>query len=131
MCVFLFIGACTHNDGNIGKQFGQWQLQRIEKNGAEDVDYGGNIFWSFQNSTIEMKCMEDDHTSRHTFGNYRIEGDVIILNFPDDERPPLEVLGLQRSDKLRILRMNHSEMTLVHDGNNDTGDKTIFYFHKW
>lgn len=131
----IVCGGCTRNDGNIGRQFGQWKLVRIETAGTADTSYEGNIFWSFQNTTVEMKRINAGHTAETTFGNYRIADDTLFITFPDEERPPLAGLGLQRSNELQIVRLTHSEMVLSIDSpdaaDSGTASSTILYFHKW
>ncbi len=109
--------GCTRNDGNIGKQFGQWKVISITVDGKDDIAYQGNIFWSFQNSTIEMKRVEANHDAYATFGNYRIMDETLFVTFPDDARPPMGGFGLKASveNELHILRMTGSEMILAYE----------------
>lgn len=85
--ILLASGACTRNDGDIGKQFGQWKLVSISRDGADDPSYKGNIYWSFQNSTIEMKEVTDEHEAYQAFGSYRISDNTMFLSFTDPGFP--------------------------------------------
>lgn len=83
---FLLVG-CTHNNGNIGPFFGQWKISEITIDGEKDAAYEGNVFWSFQSSTIEMqKADESQLTDAVTsWGSWSREKetnhDVLILDF--------------------------------------------------
>ena len=132
----IMLASCTHNDGDIGRQFGQWKLTRIERSGTVDTSYPGNIFWSFQNSTLEMKRVESDHSTQNTFANYRIADGTLFVEFPDDDRPPLDGLGLRRENAIQIVRLSHSEMVLSYDAadaspDDGTAADIILYFSKW
>lgn len=130
LVVCLLAGGCTRNNGNIGKQFGLWKLTSVETGGKTDAAYGGNIFWSFQNTTVEMKRVEANHAIESTFGNYRIDGETLTLTFPDDERPPLSGLDLQRVNEMQILCLTHSEMMLAYSPHG-TAEPTVLHFVKW
>lgn len=136
MLALFLVTSCTHNNGDIGEQFGQWKLMRIERNGVVDDTYGGNMFWSFQSSTIEMKIVALDHSTRNTFGNYNIENGLMHISFPDDDRTPPDGLGLTRDNDLKIVTLSDSRMTLsyknayVPAGGGEPEDMTL-YFTKW
>lgn len=122
----IALTGCTRNNGNIGKQFGQWKLVSISIDGVDHPDYKGNIYWSFQGSTIEMKEVDADNVVYQTFGNYRIEDNTLFLSFPDETFPPRPVTGLPRDAELQIIKLTGNEMILSY------GDPaTIYTFHKW
>lgn len=126
LMLFLLCQACTRNDGNIGKQFGQWKLVTISENGTDRADYDGNIYWSFQNTTIEMKQVMPEHITYQTFGNYRIADNTLFISFPDKDFKPLPTLGLPREAELQIVRLTGSDMVLTY------GDPAVtFTFKKW
>lgn len=122
--IFLSLISCTHNDGGEQKIYGTWKLKRISVAGKDDPAYTGNIFWKFQNKTIEMQQVDELHNSWQTFGNYRLADQTLFLSFPDTERPPL--LELPRESEFQIVKLKGKEMVLA------TGDPaTIYYFEKW
>lgn len=134
----LLFTACTRNNGNIGKQFGQWKVTDITKNGEPVTDYSGNMFWSFQNTTIEMKYLEDNHTYLDTFGNYRIMDETLFITFPDENRPPLPGLGLKAGveNEIQIVKLTGSEMVLAYtvsaeNVNEGVGANMILHLKKW
>lgn len=132
----LTLGACTRNDGNIGKQFGQWKVTHITFDGKEDATYYGNIYWSFQNSTIEMKRVEANHEAYSTFGNYRIMDETLFITFPDDSRPPMPGFGFKPlvENEIQIVRLTSTEMTLAYEtasDDSDTPTNVMIYLRKW
>jgi len=116
--------SCTRNDGGEAQLYGQWKLQRVERDGVTDDSYAGDIFWKFQNKTIEMQQMLPLHENVATFGNYRLSDGTLYLSFPDEQYPPL--LSLPRQCELRVVRLKGGEMVLA------TGEPaTMFYFKRW
>ena len=124
--IILTLGACTRNDGNIGKQFGLWKLESITRDGADDPAYRGNIYWSFQNSTIEMKEVVAEHEAYQAFGTYRIADNTLFLSFTDPDFPPRPATGLPRECELQILKLTDSAMVLSYGE-----PATIYTFRKW
>lgn len=124
-----FLSGCTRNDGNIGKQFGQWKLVSITRDGVDDQRYGGNIYWSFQSSTIEIKETTPHKDVWHSFGNYRIADETLFLSFPDKDFPPRPALGLPREAELQIVKFTTGIMILYYNDGNDGG--ITYTLHKW
>lgn len=118
--------SCTRNDGAIGKQFGQWKLVSISRDGTDDPSYGGNIYWSFQSSTIEMKEVMAEHEVYQTFGSYSLTDNTLRLSFPDSSFPPRPATGLPRECELQVIRLDGGSMVLGY------GEPAIIYtFRKW
>ena len=125
LCLLL-TGACTRNDGDIGRQFGLWKLVSVTRAGVDDPSYEENVFWAFQNNTIEMKEVQADNVVYQSFGSYRIEDNTLFLSFTDPDFPPRPVTGLPRVCELDILRFTRSELVLSYQ------EGTVIYtFHKW
>lgn len=122
----LLPAGCTHNNGDIGGLFGQWQLVSMESEGKDSPEYQGNIFWSFQNSTIEMKEMAAHHEMYRTFGNYSVDDGKLCLSFPDRDFPPNPKTGLPRECVLQIIRHTGGELILSYGE-----PATIYRFRKW
>lgn len=59
LLLMLGLGACTHNNGDIGDFFGTWKLSEITIDGTNDSDYQGDVFWKFQASLIQMLTVDD------------------------------------------------------------------------
>lgn len=78
--ILLSLFSCTRNNGGESQLYGQWKLQRIVIDGKEDTDYQGNMFWKFQNKTIEMLLVTQEHDQVHSFGNYRLTDNTLSSN---------------------------------------------------
>lgn len=123
--------GCTHNNGDIGPFFGKWKMTKMAIDGEEDKDYEGNIFWSYQSTTISMLRVVDDMSSVLTYGNWSTNDDYSILNisFPDDIFPPLAETKLPREATLQIIKLKGSEMILQYITPED--ELLTYYFTKW
>lgn len=138
VAAILLLSCCTRNNGNIGKQFGQWKVTDIVTDGQPDESYQGNMFWSFQSTTVEMKYVNENHETVTTFGNYRIMDDTLFITFPDEDRQPPQGLGLKPyvENALQIVRLTGSEMILAFDNTDEAADNgtaatTIITLKKW
>lgn len=122
--ILVTLLSCTRNNGGESRLYGNWKLERISRAGVDDPAYEGNMFWKFQNQTIEMLEVKDLHGSRQTFGNYRLADQTLFLSFPDPERPPF--LSLPRECELQVVELKGKSMVL------STGyPATMYYFKKW
>lgn len=122
--IVLTLFSCVRNNGGDSRLYGNWKLQRITIAGVDDPDYKGDIFWKFQNQTVEMQQVDEVHNATYTFGNYRIADNTLFLSFPDHTMPPM--LSLPRECEMQIVRLKGSEMVL------SFGEPaTIYYFKKW
>lgn len=122
--ILITLLSCTRNNGGDSRLYGCWKLQRISRAGVDDAAYQGNIFWKFQNQTIEMQQVNELHNSLQTFGNYRLADETLFLSFPDEVFPPL--LSFPRESELQIVELTGREMVLA------TGyPATMYYFKKW
>lgn len=106
--------GCTHNNGNIGSLFGKWKLTSIEVENMQTPEIDGTIFWSFQNSTIEMQLLGDHQEETRAYGNWRSSGQTLFLDFSDSDMPPLPSLGLPAQCELQIIDGIGNTMILVY-----------------
>lgn len=136
MCVALMLvsGGCTRNNGNIGAWFGTWHLEAIEADGVADVDYAGNIFWSFQNDVLQLTRVPvgdpGNHEAERRFGTWTEHGDVMELCFAykSDSDPegweyhPFEVLHMPYGgvSSLRIVKQPAGETVLSYTSEEGT-----------
>lgn len=122
----LTLQGCTHNDGGPHELYGQWKLMSMEKDGINVPGYTGNIFWSFQSSTIEMKEVKFMNEVSRNFGNFRLTDQTLYLSFPYDDFIPPVILGLPREAEMEVVSLKGSEMILSY------GTPATFYtFHRW
>ena len=82
--------SCTHNNGDIGVWFGLWRVEQLTVNGHSDRDYAGNIYFGFQNTTVEQKLVHDNHSVTQMFGEWKEEGDILTITFPDPRYWPID-----------------------------------------
>ncbi|MDE5551849.1 MAG: lipocalin-like domain-containing protein [Muribaculaceae bacterium] len=121
--------ACTHTGGPDGKLYGRWHLIRIEAEGTDASTPTRNMYWAFQSNMIMMQQERGDHEFNTSYGIFRLDDDTLFLNFPEAKMPPLAESKLKRESILQVLRMTHSEMTLLY---NLAPEVTItYYFRKW
>lgn len=127
-CLF---SACTHNNGDIGKLFGTWHLVSVDGNvSGYTPDEGDEVYWAFQNTTIKMWAVDAQHTSDNRFGNWRIEQDVLYLDFPDNDNHGVPLLGLPRQCELEVLHLSSKQMQVSYVSEN-TSETVVFTFRKW
>lgn len=122
--------GCTHNNGDIGKIFGQWQLRSVEAvtPGTEPVMPEGEMYWAFQSSTIRVSLVSDKHDVSESYGNFRIEDQTLFLDFPDTAYPQL-IPGADRQSRWQIVKFTSKELILLFT--SDDGAESEWKFHKW
>lgn len=59
--------SCTHNNGDIGRWFGTWQVMDIATDGTPDPEYDANCFWEFQNDIIKVVMVGPDGYDRDIY----------------------------------------------------------------
>lgn len=85
--VFLLVGisfllsACTHNDGDIGKLFGKWQLKEIRSEKESQAYH--TIFYNFQNAIVWLQYLESDHVVKTAHGYFLHQQDNLHLQMTD------------------------------------------------
>jgi hypothetical protein len=127
--ILLALPSCTHNNGDIGNFFGSWKLVSIQSSDLQPVEYQGDIFWDFQNSTISMIIINDRHDTTQTYGNWSADDDILTINFPDADYAPLTELNLPRTCSMRIEKQTSKEMILNYQAS--TEQNFIYTFRKW
>lgn len=135
LCICSLLGACTHNDGDIGYFFGQWKLVEITADDKVLESYGGNMFWSFQSSTIEVKTIGENHVATQSFGDFRNADNTLFLSFPDTKYPPPYFFGNLREIECQIVHIDHKTMTLSfvapQASSQGYGATLLLKFKKW
>lgn len=82
----LMLSGCTRNNGDIGKWFGNWQVEQITANGEPWQNTAdGQYFWEFQNNIIKIVCVAPnfyDHEAYYCIGTWQQTSDnTITLDF--------------------------------------------------
>lgn len=127
--LMLLATGCTHNNGDIGPLFGQWKVTTMEGNGTQLPEYAGNMFWSFQSQTIEIKTVGDNHTTRSGFGNWSREGDELLLDFPDTDRQPPAESHLPPQCRLHIIMLDRGKAIIEY--RLPEGGSITYTLKKW
>lgn len=128
----LICAGCTHNNGNIGNFFGQWKLTDIIINDESLPDYEGNVYWSFQNSTINIKEINSNHIAKNCYGNWKEYNGNMVVDFPDNNEQDytaLHTIKLGRLSELEIIVENNRHMILKYIPNSKTN--IVYKFDKF
>lgn len=128
--IILIGGAsCTHNNGDIGPLFGNWKVTSIEINGIPDASYKGNIFFAFQTDITNMKAIYDNHVYSERFGQWKIEGENLLLTYNDTWYPPLSESHMSVGTNIcRIIQLTNKDMKLSMTNSEATYTYTLI---KW
>lgn len=126
----IFSSGCTHNNGDIGKIFGQWQLQDVESvsEEAKPILPEGKMYWAFQSTTIRVSLIDDRHAIRESYGNFRLADQTLFLDFADTRYPQL-IPGVGRQSRWQVEKFTSKELVLLLCA--DDGSESEWRFHKW
>lgn len=128
----LFTSNCTTNDGDIGPLFGKWKLVEIIDNNKVVGQYTGNIYWSFQNSTLGFTRVNNHNAYDESYCNWTTNDNTLIINFVDSIYRPFSEMGLTEPVcELNINKLDGSEMILSLISSPTTGNPRIYKFKKW
>lgn len=81
--VVLAFGACTQNNGHIGRLFGSWVLQSATLNGeVYPMPAGSQTYWSFQSDLLRVTLEEEYNYYQNFYGSFTQVGENMLrLNF--------------------------------------------------
>lgn len=130
--LLVLLAACTHNNGDIGRIGGNWQLTSIDTDVPEFenlLDDDGTYYWSFQNTTIEMYYVDKHHGVDRHFGNFRLTDNTLFLDYPDEGWTGAPLLRLPRHCELQVLKLTSYSMILMYQPELDK--QVVFNFRKW
>ena len=97
--VVLSFCGCTHNNGDIGPWFGQWKVERIDKNGMPDTDYEGDCLLRFQSSVVTVVLVTNNgyaESSSLKYGNWEETGGYMHFDFKEGLNTPLNKLHMDK-----------------------------------
>lgn len=129
--LLLTLTSCTHNNGDIGPLFGQWKLVSIDAQGVEIPAYDGDVFWSFQDSAIQILSRTDQHEFEQRYGNWSLtDNDTkLVLTFPDDRWPAPQAIGLKETSVLRVITLTSRDA--VFELSDNDGMSITYTLRKW
>lgn len=127
--LLTLLPGCTHNNGDIGPLFGRWKVESIESSDMELPPYGGNMFWSFQNTTVCMQTMGANHEEERVYGNWSLTDGTLLLSFPYDNYAPPAATLLPRESRLQVLHLDRRHATLYYQPSASTG--ITYTLRKW
>ncbi len=129
--ILLALTSCTHNNGDIGSLYGQWKLVSIDAQGVEIPEYNGDVFWSFQDSAIQILSRMDQHEFEQRYGNWSLtDGDTrLVLTFPDDRWPAPRSIGLKETTVLHVITLTSRDA--VFEMSDTDGMSITYTLRKW
>lgn len=138
--VALLLGACTHNNGDIGPLFGTWVIDDMTVDGTS-ADLGDDdTFMQFQGHIVLTKLIDPRHSLlRYCAGTWTREGDVLALDYTngDDNNhagtgtyaaPEWLLLETNAINRLNILSLDNAHMSLRYVA--DDGRTVVYNFRK-
>ena len=128
-CLLLAQAGCVQNGGNIGKIFGKWVLLKIEGDNTAPPAQKGVIYFSFQKDVIQLQQDNGLHSISEAYGLFRINDNILYLDFPEEDKLPFPETGLEEKCSLQILKLTNKEMELMYHTSPD--ESLIYYLRKW
>lgn len=129
LTIIVTLLSCTHNNGDIGPLFGQWKLTEILINDKPDQNYGGNIFFAFQNDVTNMRMVCEHNETIEKYGHWEQNGDILLLIYDDPNYLPLpETYFNTGVNTCEIITLNSKELILKRKSDNGT---YTYKFKKW
>ena len=127
--IVVLLGACTRNDGYIGKVFGMWRVTSIVKNGETNKSYDGTLYFSFQSSVYSQKKVnEQTHGYDDRMALWRYEGEGVMITFSDFS--PISITGMVKGDNyVNIDEYTGDAMTMSYG--SAEGDIFVYKMKKW
>ena len=128
----LSFTGCTHNNGDIGPWFGQWKVERIDKDGQPDPEYQGNCLLRFQSSVVTAVLVTDNGyttSSSVKYGNWEESGGYMHFEFKEYSNAPLEALHFDTVCSLKVLDREGKNKRLQLA--KDDGTVYTYYLVKW
>lgn len=127
MAAACLMTGCTHNNGDIGRWFGTWTVERILVDGEPYAPYEHNMVWKFQNSVFSMQLINTDpaiHERLQHWGSWSEADGALIIDFThsnDAYAPgegiyapfPVSLLNRGGTSVLRIASDKGNEVTLL------------------
>lgn len=139
LCILaILISGCTHNDGDIGPLFGNWDLLTLTADGEEQQIVTDTVLctvWSFQQSVIFIRQTMPHNDYRRAKGMWSRTDDILTLDFDFHDidgytyyTPPADMHLTERGQTpLAIIELDNKNMHLRHTTDSATYD---YYLRK-
>lgn len=127
------LGACTHNNGDIGPWFGAWRVESITVDGEPATDYAPPyLIWKFQGNVTSIQMPDDvTHECPTMYGTWEQDGDRLSVNFDYNSLMFFESLTrFPAHTTFDILKLGGNGIVLSYV-NADTGKRLTYTLKKW
>lgn len=129
--------SCLQNDGHIGHWFGQWLVERITIDGADDADYQKNRLLCFQSHVLGVRYAEGGVV----YGSWKEDTatNTLTITFNTKDSTTPNGLHFDYSQinangypyiEMRIVEINGKTKKLEYV-NTEDGRTYVYYLKKW
>lgn len=127
LLALAILPACTHNGGDLDGWFGTWNVQQIDSNHVTMKSYGGNLFFQFQGKILKQ-LIPGSHESLVSYGNWKEQGNQLIMTFPDSAYHTLPGPGLADTTQFTIVKKpsDHAQLQIT----DASGTLYLYYLHR-
>lgn len=132
----LTLGACTQNNGHIGKLFGSWVLTECLGDGTSvDKPYDAEAYMSFQNNIVHFRTVENSYDLiEYKTATWKRIGDTLSFDFdhtsdagdPSLYSAPAWMEPVGKEAVMTINRLDGSRLELMR-----TADDGVIYIYKF
>jgi len=122
--LLLTLGACTHNNGDIGMWFGTWHVESITVAGTS-VTVDGDCFFQFQSKVFRVSRVGDHEQMVESYGTWQENEDgSMTVTFPDPSVFYIQMTGLEENNHFTIDIKSSSEVQFT---KTDSTGATVTY----
>ena len=137
LLALVALSGCSHNNGDIGLWFGQWNLDTVEVDGEPDAAYDGQFYFMFQNKVFCVRHVDEVfHAYFESYATWQESdnGKTITITFVDNRYSPrvhdqVPDIYLNTITIMNVVSLNTTSMTLSHT--NDSGKTITYHLTKW
>ncbi len=137
LLIVVTMGACMHNNGDIGPLFGYWRLDEITVNDQPENLYdntGVDLYaFAFQSNVMYIQTVYPHLDYDRAFGTWTLDGDVMTWhfrwtddgnysNYTEPEELMLDPTGLTT---LHVIRLTSKHLDVEY---TDTDGNLIRYY---
>ena len=123
----LIMGACTHNNGDIGNWFGTWHVASITIDGNE-VAADGDFFFQFQNTIFRVVQVKPHEQMVESFGTWENDGQTMTVTFPDPGVFYIQMPGLETTNAFTVTGGASKKVTFSKTGAD--GKSVVYQLEK-